>query len=481
VSAPSATGRIAWKGAALSAGACAALLGTAGEASAQPACGGSNLFIEGPGLGHGATSPLALAQFFADSLRSAPDVKVLYTDSPTCFAQQDLLDRTSTSNGALAFSLSPNQAPGLCIFDRPVPPDLVITEVSPQTCAQTTGRPTLADVSAASMAIRDVYGPVQITGFVVPQASTEMSISADAAYVVLGFGGAMNEQVAPWTDPTRIVVTSQAGPVDLVSAAIGLVPITKWQKGSSGSGLILPNPWTGALPAMLTDGVMPKDINATLGIYPTEWIDTQPGILRTLAYQAAGQTCGYLPDSDANHRDRINVRQGRYTLWSPLHVLAAVDVTGQVIDHTGARNSALSAIVSYLQSTGPTPPMAPSEAGAEPSDEDTGAPDAPADAPGDAFSDASSDAADSAAAGPVFDDAAYITAMNSAGLIPWCAMQVVRTEDLGAEASFQPAQPCGCLYESLRGETLATCMACRSDADCNAAQPTCRFGYCEVQ
>ena len=52
------------------------------------------------------------------------------------------------------------------------------------------------------------------------------------------------------------------------------------------------------------------------------------GGLKILAFQAADQSCGYLPDSDATHFDKINVRQGRYDIWGPIHLVTAVDDSG---------------------------------------------------------------------------------------------------------------------------------------------------------
>ena len=53
--------------------------------------------------------------------------------------------------------------------------------------------------------------------------------------------------------------------------------------------------------------------------------------MKVLAFQAdqvAGQTCGYFPDSTANTFDKLNVRQGRYDIWGPLHFITAVDGGG---------------------------------------------------------------------------------------------------------------------------------------------------------
>ena len=63
------------------------------------------------------------------------------------------------------------------------------------------------------------------------------------------------------------------------------------------------------------------------------------------------------------------------------------------------------------------------------------------------------------------------------GLIPQCAMNVLRSEDGGALASTSPQRPCGCYFESLVGDTA--CPECSSNAECPDEAPTCSYGFCE--
>ena len=64
----------------------------------------------------------------------------------------------------------------------PVNVDLAISDVFPASC-----RPTLASVPAP---FADFFGPIQMFNFVVPAASQQQAISAEAAYFVFGFGSA---------------------------------------------------------------------------------------------------------------------------------------------------------------------------------------------------------------------------------------------------------------------------------------------------
>ena len=47
--------------------------------------------------------------------------------------------------------------------------------------------------------------------------------------------------------------------------------------------------------------------------------------VKILAYQHFKQDCAWLPDSSSTSFDKINVRDGHYPLWGPLHLFAKVD------------------------------------------------------------------------------------------------------------------------------------------------------------
>ncbi|MCL2428941.1 MAG: hypothetical protein FWD12_06885 [Alphaproteobacteria bacterium] len=403
--------------------------------------------------------------------------------TPPCAAVADFIQRQGTPAPAYADEFK-NGSTDQCILESPRPPDFVITDVSGDACAQTFGQPTAGMWQENSLARRDYLGPVEVTSLVVPAASTETSISADAAYVVFGFAGMAQYTVLPWSDPGSIFVPwKYSGPLNLVASAIGLSP-QKWavpMQAPSSTDTILSALLSAAnaANANMVDAGTALDAappaSRALGIVANQDAEPLGTALRPLAYQHTGQQCGYTPSSDAAHRDLINVRQGRYALWSPVHVLMAIDVVGQVIDHTGRPSAPLSAIAALLAATGPSSPGGTSDAN-EPGALDD---DAAAFDPGPADASFDADAGD-AGPPPALDPALYFTTVIRAGLVPWCAMQVARSSD-GAEMSYQPAEPCGCSYESIRGATLEACSACRQDSDCNAATPKCRFGYCEIQ
>jgi hypothetical protein len=442
-----------------------ALLGAAGRAEAQPSCasavGANALYVVGPSNVEGSLAPETLVRLLVSALGFSQTV--VYSPAFSCTAIQDLMTRTAGS--AQALYLDPTQPPQPCLASS-VAPDIAVSDVYADTCVQNLMTPTGAMFKAGMMAQRDFLGPVAVTTLVTPVSSSETVISAEAAYVVFGFAGA-GSVVSPWSVPHLIVTPKvESGLLNLVSTAIGLGP-TKW-----GNVAQVTTTATSSTVNAVSTAATPS---AAIGLLPSPVAESLPDTLRVLAYQDTHQSCGYLPNSDADHLDKINVRQGRYALWGPIHVIMAVDVLGNVVDHTGSANPLLTRIAKWLEATGPNATLSELDASAS-GDSEAGAIDSSTDA-----SDASGDASVADVGPSVADEQALARAEATAGLIPWCAMQVTRTEEMGAEASYQPPEPCGCYYESLLGGTLSTCMPCRVDGDCNAGAPRCRYGYCEVQ
>jgi hypothetical protein len=56
-------------------------------------------------------------------------------------------------------------------------------------------------------------------------------------------------------------------------------------------------------------------------------------------------------------------------------------------------------------------------------------------------------------------------------------MKVTRDHEGGDLSLYQPAEPCGCYYESQNGHLPASCQACTGDGTCGGGK--CRFGFCE--
>ncbi|MFO0611989.1 MAG: hypothetical protein U0414_05355 [Polyangiaceae bacterium] len=190
---------------------------------------------------------------------------------------------------------------------------LGISDVFPETCFNLpNGLPSN---------VHDFFGPVEAYQFVVPKASTQQSISHDAAYFVFGFG--KDSGVAPWTDEAFMFVRNKdSGTQQMLGAGIG-VPPDKWKGTDAGS--------SGAIvTAMQTS----TNVEATIGILTAEVAGANRASLNALAYQDVDQTCGYWPDSTPTSNDKQNVRDGHYPLWGPLHLLTQVDGMGYPLDPT---------------------------------------------------------------------------------------------------------------------------------------------------
>lgn len=261
--------------------------------------------------------------------------------------------------------------------------------------------------------------------------------------------------VAPWSVSSNIFVRANtSGTLNMIGAAIGLTP-NKWINAST----------TGATPAQqqTSTGNMETAVagvssnqSATIGILSAEGVAgfnaKGPSVpLKILAFQANDQSCGYLPDSSATALDKINVRQGRYAIWGPLHFLTKTS-SGQP---TGPDAAAVATILNYFLATGSNPSATP-------------------------FTGAIS--GDAGAGVSASDIQALITAEAKPGyVVPWCAMEAQRSTEVGPESSYSSPAPCSCLYETTLGATVAghTCTACSTSSPCSSG--VCRYGFCEVQ
>jgi hypothetical protein len=284
--------------------------------------------------------------------------------------------------------------------------DLGFSDVFPSTCQSLPG--------GLPSNVGDFFGPVEAYTFVVPKASTQKVISKAAGYFVFGFG---NESgVEPWTDESSLIIRdASSGTQQMFGVALG-VPPAKWRGVSATSSTDL-----------VAKLIASTKSEATIGILTAEVAGANRPSLTTLAYQDAGQSCGYWTDSTPSGFDKRNVRDGHYAVWGPLHLLTKLDGNGYPI------NKSAGDVVAYLTGTKAAPGG--------------------------------------------FD---LIALLAGANIIPACAMQVRRVSELGPLTSFAPERACGCYFEEVAtGKT--TCQACMSDVECGEASPKCNYGYCETQ
>jgi hypothetical protein len=387
--------------------------------------------------GSSASQPIWTALVKANAL---PGMSIIYIPDSSCVGLSDVTTSVAGKKPPIYIDGTPlGQA-----CTNPAPTQIGVSDVFPTSCG--------TSITWPATGYAEFQGPVQVMLMAVPYQSTESSINYDAAYTVFGWGGVNpSYQVAPWIDYTQVFIRSPtSGTETMIGAAIGLAP-SKWLSQAPDGGSAQQEPNSGAVLKALQAAAGGATPNAAIGILAADLGDTYRGALgvgdagattgglKILAYQAKDQTCGYLPDSDATHYDKINVRQGRYDIWGPLHLVAAVDASGNPTDAN------VKTIISMITANGLT-------------------------------------------------DAQYTTLIGAdagAHVIPQCAMQVSRSAEVspitgGGMASYQPPEGCGCYYETLvNGNATYSkyCKTCTADTDCasTASYPKCHFGYCEAK
>jgi len=287
--------------------------------------------------------------------------------------------------------------------------DIGVSNLYSTTC----NTPTATYVSGTT--VNDYTGPVVPFVLSVPSASSEVSISAEAAHLVFGMGGRTGgaggvKDAMPWTDPTYYFIRNSGAGSTVLTALLIDVPKTQF--------------W--GVDRLSTDNLRDSMLASTaasqsLGILSIDYADKNRGNLRSLYLQSSGQRCGYLPDSNKNAFDKMNVRDGHYPLWGYVHFFTPVGPGGVPLDAAKALITRFS--VARLDQT-------------------------------------------------------LIDNIIGASLIPQCAMKVVRT---GEVANFAPQTGlrCGCYFDwKTTGAT--DCKTCQSSTDCPADRSACNYGYCEV-
>jgi hypothetical protein len=272
--------------------------------------------------------------------------------------------------------------------------------------------------------IGDFTGPIQTVNIITGAGSNESSISAEALYYVYGFGA--DGKVTPWTNPAHTVQRTSSSFVQLFVAAAINVPPSAFKGGVSET----------------TNQLVANDVTSfsgsgngqdAIGFVSGSTADAT-NTVKTLAFQAKGQSCGFWPDSTATARDKANVRNGQYYLWTPGHFFASVDSKKKIVDPDVAN------LVGWFNGT--------------------------VDAP---------------------EGLDVVALTIQAGDIPQCAMQVTRDGTAGAISSFAPPIPCTHYFEKNATGTT-TGAVCSADKDCKTkTEPKCRFfpsnatsGYCEA-
>jgi hypothetical protein len=376
----------------------------------------------------------------------ATPVTLVYIQTESCQGVTDFLATTPLTSAATFWTQSPDggSAPvaNTCNFSATSAPavsvtvDASVSDVYSSTCGAT-----------LTSAEQEFEGPAQAMALVVNPSSTQSSLSAEAGHVIFKDIGIAADPITPWLDPMQLFIrqggAAGSGTRAMIGAALGFVD-SDWS-----SAIPTANVFTssgGVLAAVAGDTA---NANASLGLLSVTKADgARPGSTATqqvkiLAFQATGQTCGYLPDSTAASFDKINVREGRYDIWGPLHFITAISggVPVGTANPGTAGNAAVQAFINLVtMPTGST---------------------------------------------ILSDDQkkSVISSAANAHVVSQCAMRVRRTAEVGPEASFLPPESCSCYWESVAtGAAPSSCTTCTSTSQCTSVSSTstCRYGFCEA-
>jgi hypothetical protein len=378
----------------------------------------------------------------AQVLESLGIASVVYLGAGSCFGVNAMLDpahqqlanigKTATYYDP-ALDTNGNVQQGTCAVDDATrTADLGISDVFPTTCV-----PALVSQGGLPNNLHDFFGPVQVMEMVVPSTSKETSISAEAAYMVWGFGSASG--VSPWTDETFLLQRSgSSGTQNMISAAVGLDPNVWHGVSNKSSGNVL-TAITNVATGKGIDGGPSSDPNAgqkTMGILASDVADGNRQYLKPLAFQDVNEACGWYPDSTGASFDKANVRDGHYPIWGPSHLVAYADSNGN------ATNGAVKTLVDAMNGSN----------------------------------------------AQVLATLDVVQFYAKSHIIPTCAMHVQRAQDGHEYKPFAPPVSCSCYYD-LQATGQTSCKSCQHDADCANAPggaTTCvtafgipAVGYCE--
>jgi hypothetical protein len=283
-----------------------ALVLASGSARADGACKDKPAPIYG--IGGSATKPL-LGKVGA-ALAAQPSPRTIIYQAPgACVGVNGFLGSTLLTGTASYWDTAGKEQ--TCTIDAPGQAiDFVNTGNTATSCPGVTALP--ADIG-------DFTGPVNAYTLIVPKASSQTSISREAAYFVFGFG--QQGQAAPWTDEANLFVRDQTSAAQLfISIATG-VPAQKFKgvdtKSNSGT---------------VTAVAQSKKPEAAIGLVSGEVADANRDTVKVLAYQQTDQRCGFWPDSTPTSFDKRSVRNGQYWLWAPVHFFAKVDAQQKIVN-----------------------------------------------------------------------------------------------------------------------------------------------------
>lgn len=344
-------------------------------------------------------------------------ITLVWITSGSCSNIDLMYHHNPTAGITLAMSYAPSQAEA----------STFTTASTPFSCTPTTTPATFPDIGnsalfnsactqeAAPANVSLTIGPRQGYVLAMPRGTSETAITAEEAYFVFGFGPtmlqAMGAAIMPWVDEGQLWIRTDTKSTLLAWAANISVPAAKWH-GTKLNGS----------PDVVTNLLGSTNPGAAIGILGSEVYDGLRGSLTTMAFRAFGQYAAYYPDSTATSRDKKNLRDGHYTVWSPTVWMQNVNGTTPV-----------SADAAYVVDMIAGHPVTPA---------------------------------------PNFEPTVTVAGV---GLVPDCAMRVQRSFEGGPLSLYTPPTSCTCRYEAT--VDASSCETCSATTPC--ATGVCRDGYCE--
>ena len=272
----------------------------------------------------------------------------------------------------------------------------------------------------------EVPSHVETLGFVVPRNSSQTAITATEAYYMLKFGGEAERAVEPWTDPNFVLVRNPGSSTQLtIGANVGIAG-TMWNgalRGHQGSSDVRD--------AVISENAT-GNAEKVIGILNSSKWEAAFDDMRVLAFQPFNACLGALfPDSTSTARDKRNVRDGHYPIWTNLRYILRTDAGGMTTSANGEGAAARTDLfVDIMTGVTEVPGLNVAES------------------------------------------------VITTGNIPNCAMHVTREVDGGPMSSFQHPAPCDCFFLEENG-VASGCETCEPGDDCDSG--ACRFGFCEPQ